>query len=169
MNRLIILTAVLIFSAAAHLSAEMVRYVDEFGKPHYVNTDYSTVPEQYRHQVEAQLKALEEKKTPAVPMMPVPAAAPMPAEPAQPAPKETLPVTLFITQDCPKCLVLGMLLRKEGINVITVDINTPDGKERYAELKTAAIPVAIVGDEVITEFDPSRIFALAQGKESPKN
>ena len=147
----------------------MVRYVDESGKPHYVNTDYSTVPEQYRHQVETQLKAIEEEKKPTVPMMP-PIASPTPAEPEQPPKKESFPVTLYLTHDWRQCLVMGMLLTKEGISVTAVDINTPDGKQKYDALKLTSVPTAVVENEIITGFDPSKVLALAQKKtqESPK-
>ena len=166
MNKIFLLASFFVISAVGQLSAEMVRYVDETGKPHYVNTDYSTVPEQYRLQVEAQLKAIETEKTTETPMMPKEPAVPLPV-PGQSTSKQTLPVTLYMTQDCQQCRVMGMLLSKEGIKVTTVDINTPEGKEQYEPLKTTVLPLTVVGEKVVPGFNPSQVIALAQGKEPP--
>jgi hypothetical protein len=46
------------------LHAAFVQYKDDNGKVHYVNTQYSKVPDRYKSQVEEQLKKIQQQNTP---------------------------------------------------------------------------------------------------------
>ena len=57
----IYITLLTSFLLTSNSQAKMVRYLDENGKAHYVNTDYAKVPEQYLYQFEEETPSETEK------------------------------------------------------------------------------------------------------------
>lgn len=167
MIRILQLIVIFIISSASQLPAEMVRYVDESGRPHYVNTEYSTVPEQYRPQVEAQLKAQKEKEQGI--NQPMPLTADEIKEPVSQAPPagQKKDIALFIKKDCAQCMLEAAILNKEGAVFTTFDIETAEGKAEYEKIGSPNLPAAKIGDKIVLGFNPSKVLALAQGKEIP--
>lgn len=167
MIKILLLIAIFSISSASQLPAEMVRYVDESGKPHYVNTEYSTVPEQYRSQVEEQLKALKDEEQKNDQPMPLTADEIKEPVPQIPAAAQEKAIALFIKKDCAQCMLEAAILNKEGAVFTTFDIETAEGKAEHAKIGSPDLPAAKIGDEIVLGFNPSRVIALAQGKEIP--
>jgi len=155
-----------------NLQAEMVKYVDENGKIHYVDTDYGKVPDRYKHQIKAKEIKTEEVKEEAKPeeasATPVPALT-NPQAVTAPSTVKAKSVEMFVNSDCPKCLLVQSALNNSNVVYTTYNIETdPEARKRYESLNTSVLPVLIIGgSQVMTEFDVNKFFtAIRSGSSS---
>ena len=153
----------------APAQAIMVQYIDEYGKVHYVNTDYANVPQKYYYQVKDQIekaaKKTDAEKAAANPSPvktpepePTPAPPPIDPEAEEETKKEPKKVELFVGADCSQCYLLESVLRQRKIVYQKYDIGSDPGREKYHELGVRELPVTKVGSKVILGFDLNGIF-----------
>jgi len=139
----------------------MVHYIDERGKIHYVDTDYSKVPERYRDQVAGQLAAEEKKAGHS------PAALP-PGAGGEATTGRTnnvilssgsgLQIDLFVKPACVECAFLEIFLNSERIPYDRHDVTQdPNAKKMFAELGSPPVPVIKIGSRVISGFQAAEI------------
>ena len=151
--------------------ADIVSYVDEQGRVHYVDS-IDRVPEKYRRQAEArptpqainkfdfQLDRYVPKKakTPSPRAEKLQRAAPH----EQPAATTSRPrVEIFVTSWCPYCRALEGFLASRGIAYTKYDIEkSPQARAAHARLGGGGIPVTRIGSEVIRGFDKARLLEV---------
>ena len=157
----------LVLGLTSLTKAEMVKYIDENGKIHYVDTDYGKVPDRYKHQIKATETKQETKVTettaPNVPALPVL------QQMTTQQPPQIKSVEIFVSANCPKCMFIESIFKNANVKYSRYDINTdPAARKRYTELNVNAIPVIIIGSQVMTEFDTNKFFAAIRSAESSK-
>ena len=150
----------------------MVRYVDERGRVHYVNTDNSKIPEQYREQVEPKpLQESEEssKENSLTNSLLTPAEPTSPPDTTSIASLPEYKIEILLTFDCQNCIQLLNFLKAHNLNYIPYDIQNSDvGKEKYREVGGGELPITMIGDEIIKGYDLKRIYdILARDKKIP--
>lgn len=144
------LSTLTVFSGRA--AAEILTYVDESGRTHYVE-DPARIPEQYRtHAAQAQLPQLG--KVPARP------AAKRPAQMhLSPVPKG--PVEIYVTSWCPYCKKLEAFLASNNVRYTRYDIEMSDeAAARYQRLGRSGVPVIKIGSRVYAGFNPDDLAFL---------
>ena len=154
-----------IFTIVVAAEAKMVSYVDKNGEMHYVNTDFSKIPEEYRHQVE---ETTTEDNTTNKEILKEPSAPPA----ANPTPENTQnTVEVLVSLDCLDCKKLEALLSSHKINYLRYDVNShPYGQTLYKEIG-GELPITKVDNEVIHGLDIQRIVSAARNKKEkpPQN
>ncbi|MCK5215021.1 MAG: hypothetical protein KAR05_06675 [Candidatus Omnitrophica bacterium] len=131
----------LIFLFSSWISeATIVRYIDVYGKAHYVNTKYSKVPERYLDQVQDQL----EEETPEL----------VEAEPQKQENDTFTPadvgvkVEVFTAGKNEDCRKLEILLKAFKITYTKYDINETDyGREVFSSVG-GKLPFTKVGGKI---------------------
>lgn len=158
----------MILAAAATLEAKMVRYVDEHGRPHYVNTDVGQVPERYRSQLEPpkeEPKTVEPKSTDSTLLQPPP----MADISAKSGHYDK--VVLLVSPNCPNCARIQNFLNANNVAYTYYNAETdPIVKERYPEIGGTEMPVTILGDKIIKGYKLKEIYDILvrDKKISPK-
>lgn len=165
----------LILISPAH--AIMVKYVDEFGKIHYVDTDYTNVPEKYYYQVKDQIEKAkkddastspaDEKsivKTSLEKKSETEQQPPFILSPAVTQKEQTKQVELFVKTDCSQCFLLESVLRQRKIIYQKYDIESDLGRDKYRALGVHEVPVTKVGSEIIVGFDLNGIYTALNEK-----
>ncbi len=147
----ILAAAITIGETSGEAQAKMVRYMDEYGRPHYVNTDLGQVPERYRSQIEPKKEPVidnekVEKPAPQVPTPQLPVA-------VSPEPGAYEKVVLLISPNCPNCVRVQNFLNANRVSYVYYDIETDAaGHEKYAAVEEGELPVAVLGEQVIKGY-----------------
>ena len=131
----------LIFLFSSRMSAAtMVRYIDVYGKAHYVNTKYSKVPERYLDQVQDQLE--EEKPEPVE-------KEPQKQENDTFTPADVgVKVEVFNAGESEDCRKLEVLLRAFKIPYTKYDVNETDyGREVFSSVG-GKLPITKIGSKI---------------------
>ena len=151
--------------------AEMVYYVDEQGKTHYVNTETAKIPEKYLPQIKDQMQqiskdrldmeAAEEAKrqeslrNPA----PIPASTPSNNSTTSQASSDKL-AQVFVSMNCPACDQWVAILVQNKIPFARYDVDYhPYGQEVRAKIQ-AEVPFTMIGQEVILGQDIDKVMSL---------
>ena len=153
-----------LFSLVTVCHAKMVYYFDEAGKIHYVNTDYSKVPDRYGPQVRRQLEKIK-----------APAAEPIEENPkdepaAEISENATIPtaqplVEVFVQPDCLECRKLEINLKAKKIFYKRYDINYDHyGQQVYAQIN-GELPFTRIGEEIIYGNNIKRIEEILKQPE----
>ena len=167
------------------VDAKIVKYMDEQGKFHYVNTDFQSVPSEYQDQVRDQLptEATEEpgqdEQTTSQPGN---------AESSEDSTQtqetkskddnqQTILVEVFVSNPCPNCVLLETILRKYEVVYSRYDVNTtPYGNQKYKEtgwtppfvrlhpLERSNLERADVQDEWLNDMDPQNYDSIVTQK-----
>jgi len=192
MREIYVYFIILLFLLAGEAEAKIVKYIDEHGRIHYVNTDYSKVPEEYLYQVQGQLEPADSEpstekstetstddtddtaKEPAGENLE--SGEPDTSQETSEGPGESpaeydwqnkdkgLLVQIFVSVDCPVCQNLEAMLKKYGVVYYRYDINTtPYGKKVYEEMGVEP-PIVLVHQEWIYGFTAEEIEPLIQQK-----
>ncbi len=144
--------------------AAFVSYKDTSGKIHYINTEYTKVPDQYLSQVEDQLKKIEADKTKNnfinIPDQNI--NAPIGWMPnniqSQEAENIAKVVEVFYKTDCEECMRLRVRLDANKINYSLYDVeNSSPGMEFYKTLPNTQLPITRIGKTIIYGNDINAI------------
>lgn len=135
-------------------SADVLKYQDDEGKTHYVDTP-EKVPEKYRSQLKDQAKLPEisrsnsggrqlyEKKT------------------YSSSSAALAPVEIFVTSWCGYCKKLEAFLDKEGVRYTRYDIeSSAKGKKLHDELGGGGVPTVRIGKQIIHGFDVEKLKSV---------
>ena len=169
--------AAIILAMIHPAQAVMVKYIDEFGKMHYADTDYTNVPEKYYYQVKDQIEKAQKQDTKAAPAEEKPAPkAPLESTvssktgspfltPAVPTTEnQTKNVELYVKADCSQCFLLESVLRQRKIIYAKYDVESDLGRHKYRALGVKEVPVTKVGGQIIVGFDLNGIYAALNDK-----
>ncbi len=167
-----------VFSLTRQADAAFVSYKDTSGKMHYINTDYTKVPDQYLSQVEDQLKKIEADKAKnnfvnfpgQNTNIPTPGWIPSDDQDQQPQNTNKI-VEVFYKTNCEECMRLRVLLDANNIQYSLYDIeNSFPGIEFYKMMQNAALPITRVAGAIIHGNDILAIKnALNLKMPAPKN
>ena len=149
--------------------AEMVHYIDEQGKMHFINTETSHIPEKYRSQIADQIPAISQGRE----AMEAAAEARRQAKllaPTTPVanPRNSVPtgkakaplVEVFVGMDCPECDRWESTLRKNRVPYARYDVKYhPHGQEVYSKM-SSPLPFTMIGNEMIQGEDIERLLSL---------
>jgi hypothetical protein len=129
---------------------EMVHYVDENGKVHYVNTDYQRVPPQYSNQVQSQLR----KDTPITDASPDEEQKEESQPTTEPAIEEVpsvsaIDVDVFVSADCEECPRLLQELAIQKVSYHRYDVVEHSYGRRMLIQYPGALPFTKVGNLII--------------------
>ena len=139
---LFFITFLFVFAGVAQ--AKLVRYMDEEGIIHYVNTDYTQVPPQYRWQVEKPPANEAEENA-----SDLPANAEVSLPPETPPQPQAQLVELFTRRDCQPCRLLELKLKGGLFPYVAYDVDIhPIGRQVYEELG-GDLPFVRVGKKII--------------------
>ncbi len=144
--------------------AAFVSYKDKSGKIHYVNTDYTKVPDEYLKQVEEQLKKIEDTKAKfnppgnfSAPTTPFPTFSNA-SNQANPAYEPEISAQVYIKRGCDDCMRLRVLLDAHKIKYSMHDIEaSTEGMEFYKNMQNAPLPITRIGPKVIFGIDINAI------------
>ena len=143
--------SLLVLTVSAPAKADLVSYIDENGEMHYVNTNFSKVPEQYLDQIKQQKEPSEtEQKQPS----------PSPGQSDQghlaDNPEKDLPppVEVLVNAGCLDCKKLELLLKAHKIPYFAFDVDKTDrGKTLYQQMDGGALPITVIGTRTIYGID----------------
>ena len=132
------------------VSAELIRYVDEVGRAHYVDST-ERVPEQYRANAVRGVGRAVSRTTG--------------GSDYQPTGRVSREVTIYVTKWCPYCRKLESFLKENNVSYRRYDVEQdPIGRKRYAELGRSGIPITDIGGRIYRGFSESE-FRRALGME----
>ncbi len=135
--------------------AAFVNYTDINGKVHYINTDYSKIPDQYLNQVEEQLQKIEAAKTKSSQINILDPNKQPPSttngEELINQDKKTNPlVEVFFKTDCKDCTRLQVLLEANNIKFSLYDVeNSNYGIEFYKTQQNGQLPITRIDSKII--------------------
>ena len=131
--------------------AEVVRYTDDTGRTHYVESE-ERVPEQYR----SQLKGA--KPLPGITKLPSATYQDTYQRKAKALSGNAKKVEIFVTSWCPYCSKLENYLNSKGIRYTKYDIEkNAAGRQIYQDIGGGGVPVVRIGTAVLRGFDPNAI------------
>ncbi len=166
-NRFPITIAFLLFTLCASSEAKMVRYVDEQGKVHYVNTNFSKVPERYREQVEPKKTSTESPESPKEnnpidnPPSPPKTTSPSPNNELSTSSPQDYQVEVLVNFDSLDCVKLVNFLESHNISYIPYDIQNSDiGRQKYNQVGKGEIPITIMGNEIVKGYDLKKVYNI---------
>ena len=147
--------------------ANFVRYTDENGKMHYVNTEYNKIPEQYQDQVKGQLQAqnINSAASGTNPLNPyADQNVRNPGANNTPAPLTAQDrVAIYVKANCKECERLETVLQANQIKYLRYDVNTSiQGQEFYKTAENADLPITTIGSQMIPGNDIGSIKAALQ-------
>ena len=149
---------VCLLSAMSVGEAAFVKYIDRNGKDHYVNTDYTKVPEEYLYQVRNQINATNQSSSDTTDnSSDQNATIPLP-EPDDGEDTSLQAVEVFISANCKDCERLETLLQANKIEYMHYDVgSTSMGQEFYKTMGSTPLPITRIGDKIIRGNDINTI------------
>jgi len=153
MKRIILLTIICFFLAAAGAQAEVLRYKDTGGRVHYVD-DISKVPEKYRDQLK------DAKPLPQIGKISAAKYSDYPLKLRTTGKNYGRKPVLLVTASCPYCRKAEALLDSKNVRYIRLDIDkSKEGRLLYQQLGARGVPVLKVGQKIVRGFSRSEILA----------
>jgi len=141
--------------------AEVLRYTDDKGVTHYVDST-DRVPEQYKQQLKDAPPLPEISKVQAPPAY-SPDNSRMLEIYKKRSAKKHKGVEIFVTSWCGYCRQLEQFLDKEKIKYTRFDIEKDkEADKEYQALGVSGVPVTRVGEQVISGFKPDEIKKAAK-------
>ena len=137
-----------------HAQAEVVKYIDENNRTHYVES-LERVPEQFREQASHAPPLPKINKVPGSPLVAGPIRS------GSGAGKKRHKVEIFVADWCPHCRALEKHLKSQNISYTRYDVeHNSRGIKEYQALGGGGIPIIrIDGSNVLRGFDPSALSA----------
>jgi len=176
----------IIFFISSSAKAEIVSYRDNNGNVHFVNTDYSSVPEEYRDRVKKSkvtgtettmeptsiddpknIKKISEilEKLGSIKAKKENKNSSGTKKTEEEPTNEESTVEVFSSEDCVECVFWETFLRSENISYIKYDINTdPEARRRYEEFKTKILPITVIDDTVIEGLKHGVLLSIIYSK-----
>ncbi len=148
--------SVLFYFPPLFASPEVLKYQDENGNVHYVDT-IEKIPPEYRKQVE------NSKALPPISKLPRPDRPgyyeqEFTSSPTSPA-KRNRSVEIFVTSWCHYCQELESFFKKKNIRYTRYDIERDKkGAAMHLQLGGGGVPVTKVGATVVRGYDPQGIL-----------
>ncbi len=151
----------------------MVSFKDEKGQIHYVNTDYSKVPEKYRAQIEEGKKERQTSKEEGMAdqnPLDLSELKQSSAVEYQVFEKKkglkNLPIKVFTSTTCADCHKLITLLRANHIPFETYHVgHDQKAKQLFEQVGTGILPLTQIGLDWIPGYEPKKILNLMKSYE----
>jgi len=135
---------------AQHVSAEIIRYTDDAGQVHYVDS-VEKVPGQFREQLHSAKPLPSISRSKSVDYAPVDVGSPLGS-------RKSKEVEIYVTDWCGYCRRLEDYLKRKQIRYTRYDIEKDEAaNRRFKQFGGRGFPLTKIGSSVVKGYNPDAI------------